>query len=297
MTAPTHAAFGILCAALAGTGNANAAACALGALLPDIDHPQSAIGRIFFFLSHPINARFGHRQLIHSFIVWFPLIVIGFIFHIPLLTWAGIGAFSHIIIDSYTVSGVQAFLPFTERSMVFFKRDWRIYTSSVHEIFVFVVIAVFISMANYSYALGGPRKLINMLVKSHQITVEEYARAGLKYCDIEGKFRWADGRIENVTWPVVGAEKQKLVYWNNEKVIRDDKQGKFLRSVLKQNETDWPIVHVAGFCIVEQDSFWFDGKKWRFAKKGDTVFGSVKTVSRGFPRLKTAEDSVTKLLE
>jgi len=35
MTAPTHAVFGILWAAMAGTGQLNAVACALGALLPE----------------------------------------------------------------------------------------------------------------------------------------------------------------------------------------------------------------------------------------------------------------------
>jgi len=70
MTAPTHAAFGFLCAALTGTQNINAFACAFGALLPDVDHPQSSIGRILFFISDFLNARFGNRQLIHSFAVW-----------------------------------------------------------------------------------------------------------------------------------------------------------------------------------------------------------------------------------
>lgn len=283
MTAPTHAAFGVLWAAMAGTSPANAIACALGALLPDIDHPQSSIGRILFFLSFPLNQRFGHRQLIHSFVFWSPLIIIGLLLRSPLTLWAGIGAISHIVSDAFTISGVKALLPWSERAVVFFKRDWRIYTGSVQEIVVFIVIAGMISLANYSYALGGPRKLINLLAKSHKITVEEYQRAGLKRCIVEGRWRWADGRIEEVAWLVVGMEGQRLVYWNEAagKLIRDKKHGKFLKSVLKQSEEDWPVVEVEGLCRVKQRSFWFDGKRWYRAEPGELAVGMVKAASGG----------------
>ncbi|GBC63482.1 hypothetical protein DENIS_4476 [Desulfonema ishimotonii] len=90
-----------------------------------------------------------------------------------------------------------------------------------------MIIVGLISAANHSYALGGPRKLINLLARSHKITVEEYIRAGLKYCTVKGRFRWADGRIEEVEWPVVGLEGQKLVYWSGERLVRDGKHGKF----------------------------------------------------------------------
>ena len=36
---------------------------AVGGLLPDIDHPESVIGRRVRFLSHPISAIFGHRGI------------------------------------------------------------------------------------------------------------------------------------------------------------------------------------------------------------------------------------------
>lgn len=40
----------------------------LGCLLPDIDHPQSWLGRRLPFLSLPIAALFGHRGITHSLI-------------------------------------------------------------------------------------------------------------------------------------------------------------------------------------------------------------------------------------
>ena len=42
---------------------------------------------------------------------------------------------------------------------------------------------------------------------------------------------------------------------------------------------------IEGFSEVLEPSFWFDGKEWHHAVVGDTVFGTVKTVSGGMPAL------------
>lgn len=295
MTAPTHICFGVLFAALTGTSGVNSIACALGALLPDIDHPQSSIGKVFFFLSIPINQKFGHRGVIHGFVVWLPILIVGLLANSQILTFIGLGAISHILIDSYTISGVKALLPFSEKSMVFLRRDWRIYTGSVHEIILFCAMFGLISVMNYSHALGGPRKLINLLARSPKITVEEFNRAGLKYCQAKGHFRWSDGEIEDVFWPVVGLEGGKMVFWCEEKLqlIREGKQGKFLKSVLVQNEYIWPIVRVkGGYCKVSSPAFWFDGKKWHFAKEGDIAFGTIKEIKGGMPEIDLVEPKI-----
>ena len=42
-------------------------ALAAGAsLLPDVDLPPAKIGRLFWFVSVPLERRFGHRTLTHS---------------------------------------------------------------------------------------------------------------------------------------------------------------------------------------------------------------------------------------
>jgi len=287
MTAPTHAAFGILWAAITGAGYLPALASALGSLLPDLDQPQSSIGRLFFFISNPLNLRFGHRGLIHSFILYLPILICGYVLKQPIILWLALGAISHILIDCYNTSGVKAFLPFSDKTVVLFKRDWRINVGSVQELVVCVIFLVLISTTGYVHAIGGPRKLINLLAHSPQIMLEEFQRAGLKVCHASGKFRWADGRIENADWLIVGNEgKTHLVLWNGERLIRNPKNGEFLSATLQESEAIWPLVHIEGFCTVEQDSFYFDGKKWRFAKKGDVAFGTVKTVDGKIPRIK-----------
>jgi inner membrane protein len=290
MTAPTHAAFGLLCAAIANTNQPYAIACALGALLPDIDHPQSAIGRVLFFISYPLNRAFGHRKLIHGFGLWGGLFAVGVFTGSTMVQWVAFGAISHVLIDTYTIGGVQALLPFSERSVVCFKRDWRIYTASTHEILLFLVIFGCIYAANYSHVIGGPRKLINLMARSHKITTEEYTRAGLTYCMIKGQFRWNNGRIEEAIWPVVGLEGTRLVYWNQERLIKDGQHGTFIRSILQQTEDEWPVVKVDGLCTVRERSFWFDSRHWYMAKPGDTAMGTIKAASGGIPQIRSQTD-------
>ena len=41
---------------------------AVASLLPDLDLPPSKIGRLFWFVSVPLERRFGHRTLTHSLV-------------------------------------------------------------------------------------------------------------------------------------------------------------------------------------------------------------------------------------
>jgi len=48
--------------------------CAFAALLPDIDHPTSTLGRRIYPISKLISSIFGHRGLTHSLIALFGVI-------------------------------------------------------------------------------------------------------------------------------------------------------------------------------------------------------------------------------
>lgn len=295
MTAPTHIAFGVLLAAAAQSKYGQALACALGALLPDLDHPRSSIGRVLFFVSQPLNLIAGHRGIVHSFIVWLVPLVFGIFTHQPLVQWLAIGALSHCLIDCYSVSGVQALKPFTDRSVVIFKKDWRIKTGSVQEILLFLLLFAGVSGMNYAYAVGGPRKLINLLAKSPKITAEEFVRAGNRRCFARGEWRWANGQIEEVEWLVVGTERSYsgetgMVYWSGERLIRKQ-DGEFLRSTLVQSGQEWPLVKVQGTSRVQHDAFFLSENGWYFAKAGQLAFGTIKTVSGDYPEILSAEQA------
>ena len=80
------------------------------ALLPDIDHPGSMLGKKLWPLSGIISLFFGHRGLFHSIFVPVLFLFLGWYFQV---LWMGIalacGYMSHLLADSFTVSGVKPF--------------------------------------------------------------------------------------------------------------------------------------------------------------------------------------------
>lgn len=139
MTGSTHAAGGLAVGCAVGAALARwpgdlvtIITCAifslLGALLPDIDHPDSMIGRRLPGVSHATAAAFGHRGLVHT--VWaaggFGLLafflagwlggalgVVGVVgdIQVPATLATMAGALSHLALDSLTRSGVTPLSP------------------------------------------------------------------------------------------------------------------------------------------------------------------------------------------
>lgn len=92
------------------------AAAAFGALLPDIDHPQSWAGRKMRIVSVPLSMLVGHRGITHSAIAvlaCFALLTVmgtGW-----LATPVVIGYLSHLLADGLTPSGVPLLWPSKRR--------------------------------------------------------------------------------------------------------------------------------------------------------------------------------------
>jgi inner membrane protein len=88
-----------------------------GALLPDIDHPQSWVGRRIRVVSRPLAATVGHRGVTHS--------ILAVIVCCLLLRWdnvshaiAGpliVGYLSHLAADLLTSSGLRLAWPLRRR--------------------------------------------------------------------------------------------------------------------------------------------------------------------------------------
>ena len=78
MLAPTHTVFGVFLSLtfLSVFGVSLSlhwsiiAVAILGSLAPDIDMPRSTIGRLFPFISNPLERKFGHRTVTHSLLGW-----------------------------------------------------------------------------------------------------------------------------------------------------------------------------------------------------------------------------------
>ena len=104
----------------------------LSSSIVDIDNPGSKIGKKFWFLSKPFNVLFGHRKLFHSLLVPIVLgLVIWFFFDkywMPVF----LGYASHILLDGFTLNGVNFIYPIRQLRLSGF-----IETGKKQEIFIF----------------------------------------------------------------------------------------------------------------------------------------------------------------
>lgn len=281
MTAPTHIAFAAACALLAGAESRTVIAlCAGGALLPDIDHPQSAIGRVFFFLSYPLNKFFGHRGFIHSLVLWMPFAALGWLWQ-P-LAWLALGAISHVVIDSWNLSGVRMLYPLTEKTFVLAAKNYRIGTASRGE-FILMFVLIFITLgAGHIGSHGGLRAMLQAFLGNYEIARDHYEREGTKVCYMEGKLRFPDGSITAGRWLILGTEgdagNSGLAVLQEEtgKILHVPQQAKFLKAVLKPTEEKWQTLRLeTPQTLQEGQAYYRPLRKWNVARPGDLVTGYI----------------------
>jgi len=167
MTAPTHVAGGIATLAffdlLFPAYHLNLKLLLWGSLfsmLPDIDNPKSFIGRLCFFISAPLERRFGHRTITHSFLFNTFVALVSFLalylyFHsetpnpktamLRALPWSftlSLAYFSHLLFDSMTKQGILAYYPSRLWGVIPKNVSWRIRTASRIEILYFSIFLV-----------------------------------------------------------------------------------------------------------------------------------------------------------
>ena len=93
---------------------------AIGALLPDIDHPSSWVGRRLRLISRPLAATIGHRGVTHSAVAVLVCLIIlhwrGF--HHATIDPLVVGYLSHLTADVLTTSGVRLAWPSPRRQAI-----------------------------------------------------------------------------------------------------------------------------------------------------------------------------------
>jgi len=82
----------------------------VGSIFPDVDEPDSVMGKKLSFISYPINILFGHRTITHSFLFGALIIYVGIYFDIKFVVGLGVGIVIHILSDSVTVAGIKGAL-------------------------------------------------------------------------------------------------------------------------------------------------------------------------------------------
>ena len=86
----------------------------IGSKLPDIDIPESTIGKETRPVSNILSVFFGHRGFFHSLLFILILSFILFLLKIPYVFIIAliIGYLSHLFLDSFTKSGINPLWPF-----------------------------------------------------------------------------------------------------------------------------------------------------------------------------------------
>ena len=208
MTAPTHTSFGLLFILSLGlligvTLNPTIAVFAIvGALLPDIDTPKSALGRLLRPLAVHFERHFGHRQATHSLLALgllalatAPLIYIQRFWFLALLS----GYFSHLIIDTTNKSGVPLFFPSPLRAVMPKAEKYRIASGSKAEIILFTVISITACLLLPLNRLGLFKALHYVLrdtssaISDYRSWAEEYR----VYVDVTGVFNLSQQPIRS----------------------------------------------------------------------------------------------------
>ena len=204
MTAATHYAFSCLVCTAAGVPAPTAFAASAISLLPDIDHPESMIGRLCPSLSRWIMRRWGHRTVTHSLfavlavaIALLPLLPLSFLspfskggagggFSLAMLYAALLLAFSsHIFIDLFNRAGVKLFAPVTQKEYISFRtpalripvRSWQEYA------LLFVILVLGFSAAGEAFSIG---KLVRSTAKLFYLhydgALTDYEHASKNIC-------------------------------------------------------------------------------------------------------------------
>lgn len=91
----------------------------IGSLLPDLDTPNSYLGRRMLLISYPLSKLFGHRTITHSFLLWtilfiaYPSFFQGNTHGIICFGTYG-GVLSHLLLDLISPIGIPLFYPISK---------------------------------------------------------------------------------------------------------------------------------------------------------------------------------------
>jgi membrane-bound metal-dependent hydrolase YbcI (DUF457 family) len=159
VNAGTHIAFAGLCGVIAqGFGYtlepAGLLALGVGSVLPDVDTSTSVIGQSFPSLSRWLERRFGHRTITHSLLGVLILASISsplFFWHSSVFAFLLLGFVSHLILDTFNISGVPLLWPSRIVFWFFPHRAYRVaYNSPLERLIAFSCVVTALAFIPFS---------------------------------------------------------------------------------------------------------------------------------------------------
>ena len=148
---------------------------AVASLLPDVDLPPAKIGRLFWFVSVPLERRFGHRTLTHSAVMLLAVAALAAPLWLiqPLYYGAVIGGYwSHLWLDMLNIRGIDLFWPSPLRVVTPGNRNWRLEVGSKEEMILLsgllVAAAALVPLSQIGFRDGLQRLLHNFDIAREQ---------------------------------------------------------------------------------------------------------------------------------
>jgi inner membrane protein len=236
----------------------------IGAVLPDIDHPRSMIGKLFPYISIPLERKCGHRTVTHSLIGWvistmlFGFITLMVIWILNIVLKLGFGVwglvprwiaafsisyFSHLVLDMFNKRGVQMFWPDSGRDVIPKNAKFRAESGSKSEIFIFLVLLALLipALPLSKYGIGSS---LRWLLATPGSAIEEFKdQKTHSYLDFKGILSETKEPIEG-TGEIVDVQGQRLVimYKNNLYTLSDELSADIFASHVRIKRTKEPIV-------------------------------------------------------
>jgi len=237
----------------------------LGSIMPDIDHPKSVIGKIFYFISAPIERRYGHRTITHSFLGWaiasllfgfLVLLVIGILnlfrisdlgFSISDLAPRWIAAFSisymsHLLLDMLNPRGSQMFWPDPGRDVMPRNPKFRPESGSRVEILIFIILFILMLLA-FPVSKYGIASSLRWLLATPGSAIQEFKSMKTHtYVEFKGFFSETREPVQG-TGEILDVDKQRLVilYKNNIYTLSDELAADIIASHVRVKRTNIPI--------------------------------------------------------
>jgi len=236
----------------------------IGAIMPDIDHPRSVIGKLFPYISIPLERKYGHRTITHSFIGWaiftaiFAFIVLlaalifGFILKADVWIWElaprwtaafSISYMSHLILDMFNKRGSQMFWPDPSRDVIPKNPKFRPESGSRVELFIFLILFVLMLFA-FPISKYGIASSLRWLMATPGSAMQEYKTMKTHaYLEFAGVFSDTKEPVEG-TAEILDVQSSKLIilYKGDIFTLSDELAADILTSRVRIKRTAEPIV-------------------------------------------------------
>ncbi|MFA5034966.1 MAG: metal-dependent hydrolase [Candidatus Margulisiibacteriota bacterium] len=235
----------------------------IGSIMPDVDHPNSTIGRIFYFISGPLERRYGHRTVTHSLIGWVIFsVVFSFLslFIVWLLSFVcdlGFGAWdlvprwiasfsisylSHLILDMFNPRGSQMFWPDPGRDVIPKNPKFRLESGAKAEVLVFFILVILMVLA-FPLSKFGLASSLRWLLATPGSAIQEFKTLKTHaYLDFKGVLNETKEPIAG-RGEVLDVNNQRLVilFEGNIYTLSDELAADIFTSHVRVKKTDQPI--------------------------------------------------------